>query len=114
MFPQLLGKNTNKTTKKRSYEVAASFIKDTWTQKFCCLSDVQDFFPPSQEMFDTLTKAGCGKKKVIFKQSDKHDTVIGNLSEALPRITQCGGSTIHCAKVSGFFETTRKNSYRIV
>ena len=108
MFPQLLGKNTSKTTKKRSYEVAANFIKDTWTQKFCCLSDVQDFFPPSQEMFDTVTKAGCGKKKVIFKQSDKHDTVIGNLSEALPRITQCGGSTIHCAKVSGFLRPPEK------
>ena len=69
---------------------------------------MQDFFPPSQKMFDTLTKAGCGKKKVIFKQSDKHDTVIGNLSEALPRITQCGGSTIHCAKVSGFLRPPEK------
>ena len=108
MFPQLLWKNTNKTIKKRSYEVAANFINDTWTQKFCCLSDVQDLFPPSQEMFDTLTKAGCGKKKVICKQSDKHDTVIGNLSEAVPRITQCGGFTIHCAKVSGFSRPPEK------
>lgn len=108
MFPKLLGKNTNKTTKKRSYEVATNFIKDSWTQKLCCLSDVQDLFTPSQEIFDTLTKAGCGKKKVIFKQIDKHDTVIGNLSEALPRIKQCDGFTIHCAKVGGFSRPPEK------
>ena len=50
-----------------------------------------------------LTRAGCGKKKIVFKQPDDHVIVCDKIVTVYPRLEKVGGFTLHHRSSLGGF-----------
>ena len=103
LFPQLKGKY-NKEHRKRKH-VDGCFIKDTWTREFSCLPLIFSSTSPSLDLMNVLTKAGLGKKKLVFSKDDNHEQFVEKINKAYPRLAQCGGFTLHRAATGGYVNT---------
>ena len=95
LFPQLKRKY-NKEHRKRKH-VGDSFIKDTWTRESFCLPLINSSNSPSSDLMNVLTKAGLGKKKLVFSKDDNHQQFVEKINKAYPRPVQCGGFTLQRA-----------------
>ena len=100
LFPQLKRKY-NKEHRKRKH-VDDSFIKDTWTRGVFCLPLINSSNSPSSDLMNVLTKAGLGKKKLVFSKDDNHQQFVEKINKAYPRLVQCGGFTLQRAATGAY------------
>ena len=59
-------------------------------------------------MFQSLTKAGSGKKEVVFEENDWHDTVIGKFLQEQNNVVDWQFI------MQKWVDTNQKSSYRMV
>ena len=57
---------------------------------------------------EIMTKAGLGRKKIVFNQKDQHVDVCSKLEHVYPRLKDCGGFCLFRAKVGGFNRSVSK------
>ena len=51
---------------------------------------------------NVLSKAGLGKKKMVFFKDDNHQQFVENINKAYPRLVQCEGFTLQSASARGY------------
>ena len=49
-----------------------------------------------------MTKAGLGKKKLVFSKDDHYQQCVEKINKAYPRFAQCGGFTLHRAATGSY------------
>ena len=105
-FIQLSGKRSQKrcnvASSPKGSNTKSLFIKDTWTRNFCCMPLALSSRTPSLQTMKRLTRAGCGKKKIVFKQTDDHVIVCDKIVTVYPRLEKVGGFTLHRSSLGGF------------
>ena len=84
-----------KENRKKEKGCNPIFLKDTWTRQFCCLPFIYSSTTPTTAMVTILTKAGLGRKKLIFQSTDRHDIFVKKLTEAYPKLASCGGFLLY-------------------
>ena len=69
---------------------------------FFCLPLINSSNSPSSDLINVLTKAGLGKKKLVFSKDGNHQQFVEKINKVYPRLVQCVGFTLHRAATGGY------------